>query len=197
MSGTIVRFGELALAAAVLTAAASACGSTRTSHKQTAYHTIRPTAARVHGNQDGDGDEDDTGAEIRLFGRRASLADTRSITVLMKEYYSAAARRDGARACKLLYSPIERSAPTSYGKFGPRYLHGASTCGAVLSLVFQHEGDERHNDYSSLEVMGVRVSGVYGYALLRFRKTMLERQMPIERERGAWKVNSLIDSELP
>jgi hypothetical protein len=41
----------------------------------------------------------------------------------------------------------------------------------------------------------VRVKGSRGLALLGFRATP-ERQIPLRRERGAWKVEALLDREL-
>lgn len=133
-------------------------------------------------------------ASIYVYGHAASVAEGRAITAVVNRYYALAAAKKGERACSLLFSTFSRSVAEDYGQgAGPSYLNGGKTCGAVLSLVFNHY---RYQLAGAIEVIGVRVKRHHAYALLR-SMTLPYRYIQLERERSTWKIADLVGSELP
>lgn len=62
------------------------------------------------GDRDGDGmrhDQDDRG--VLSYGRTASIAETRQVSMLLRRYLAAAASDDGEKACTSLYSLFAQS----------------------------------------------------------------------------------------
>jgi hypothetical protein len=156
----------------------------------------------------GDGDVDDEANRtdeddyaIRNFGHAASAADRRTIAALVKRYYAAGAAGDGAAACALIYSGLANSpnlgeaAEAAYPPApGVPLLRGQS-CARIMSLLFKEDHQRLAADLATAIVTRVRVKGSRGLALLGFRTTP-ERQIPLRREHGAWKVETLLDREL-
>jgi hypothetical protein len=137
-------------------------------------------------------DSDDN--RIRYYGHAASAADARAIMALVKRYYAAAAAGDGATVCALTRPIVAETMPENYGQPpGPRYLRGASTCAAVLSIVFKHFHDKLT---VPVRVTNVRVSGDRADVLLGF-KTLQAGEIKMRRERGSWKIDGLLAVALP
>jgi hypothetical protein len=65
-----------------------------------------------------------------------------------------------------------------------------------MSLLFDEDHRHLAADSATLHVIMVRVSGGHGLALLGFGTTP-ERQMSMERERGGWKIDAVLDKQLP
>jgi hypothetical protein len=149
---------------------------------------------------DGDRDNDDRSSPIETveksdtlipwtYGKEAGRADKRAITAFVKRYYAAAAAGDGARACSLLYSTL--AAGLGEGQDQPL---PSRTCAAVVSLLFEQQRQRlAADDVATMTVVDVRIEGDDGIATLGFR-TMPVGQFRVKRERGAWKVDALLDT---
>jgi hypothetical protein len=158
----------------------------------------------VRGDDDADGDgynyEDDH--SVRDYGHAASAADVQAVTAAVKRYYAAAVAGDGATACSLVYSGLAKRSnfsevvPGAYATASNSSVFRGKTCAQVASLLFELNHQRLTEDVATLEVTGVRVSGAHGLALLAFRRTP-ERQIAVEHEGGAWKIDGLLDEELP
>lgn len=139
-------------------------------------------------------DSDDD--SVRYFGHAASATDRRAITALVKRYYAVAAAENGRSACSMIASSIAKSVPEDLGRApGPPYLHGG-TCAVVVSKLFFQNHRQLAIYASTLRVTGVRLIGNRGLAVLGFR-TLPGRQIGVMRESGMWKIDALLDGELP
>jgi hypothetical protein len=158
----------------------------------------------VLGDGDYDGDArnhyDDPG--IRGYGHPLHGTGRRVVAALVKLYFAAAAAGDGARACSLLVTSVGRD--VSLGEVAERVyppapsvppLRGES-CARIMSLVF-HEAHQRlvASD-ATLRVTGVRTKDLHGLVLLGFQ-TSPERYIPVRREHGGWRIDALLDEEIP
>jgi hypothetical protein len=153
---------------------------------------------------DGDTDIDDTNHQIEApesddtlflaaYGKKAGQAEKRAVAVVLERYYAAAAADDGAKACPLLYSSLATALVEDQGQ-SPR--SSSKTCAAVLSKLFtqQHARLAAENT-ATMVVIDVRVKSNYGLAVLGFKAAPVS-QMILARERGAWKIDGLFDSQL-
>jgi len=139
-------------------------------------------------------DKDDN--VVLHYGHATNAQDRRTITALVKRYFAAAARQDGASACSMIASSLANSvAETLGGKAGPAYSRG-NTCAAVMSKLFYHYHRQLAAHESQLEVTAVRLDGPKGIAVLGF-KTLPGRQLHVARENAVWKIDALLDLELP
>jgi hypothetical protein len=140
-------------------------------------------------------DKDDS--VILGYGHAAGAADRQAVAAVVKRYYAAAAAGDGAKGCSLIYSIYAETIPENYGRppAGPPALRG-KTCAEVMSKVFKQRQPQLAADSATLKVTGARLEGNRGWALMSF-KTMPARSILVHRERGAWKIYALLDSELP
>ncbi len=157
-----------------------------------------------HGDDDGDLDTpyylDDR--RVRHFAHAAGRIDKQEVERLVRRYYAAAAVGAGATACSLMSSSLA-TGPSLGDLVEATYpvapsvppLRGGS-CASIMSLLFAE--DHRHlvADSTTLQVVMVRVGRIRGLALLGFRATP-ERQIGVEREHGAWKIDSVLDRALP
>jgi hypothetical protein len=131
------------------------------------------------------------------FGEAAEAAELRTITALVKRYYTIALADKGAKACTMLYSPLAEAAAEDYGQpGGPAYARGAKTCQAVLSDVFHHYHAQLAAEVPKLAVSTVRLQGRRGYAMLKFGH-FAERELAVEREGSTWRLAAFMDNELP
>jgi hypothetical protein len=153
-------------------------------------------------DSDGDGDNltnsfyDTDDKAILAYGHAASAAEVQAVTAVVKRYYAAASAGDGATACSLIYSILAESIAEDYGRPpGPPALRG-KTCAVVMSKLFKQRHQQLTADVFTLKVTGVRVDGKRGSALLSFRR-MPDRHILVHRERGAWKIYTLLDAGLP
>lgn len=130
------------------------------------------------------------------FGHAANSSDEREVAVLVKRYYMIALMGDGAHACPMIVSTLEESIPEDYSQpGGPVYMRGAKSCPVAMTLLFKHFHVLLALQVPQLKVIRVRVLGRHGYAFLSFG-SLPERKIIITRERRAWKIGSLLDSEL-
>jgi hypothetical protein len=126
----------------------------------------------------------------------ASASDMRDVAALVKHYFAAAVAEDGGRACSLIYSLFAETVPETYGlpPTGTAALHG-TTCGQVVTKLFKMNHRQLVAELATLEVSSVRVNGNRGLALLHFNG-IHARSINVHRERGVWKINGLLDTEV-
>ena len=161
-----------------------------------------PATPQTKADADKDNDvgapyDDKQNNSVLDFGHEANASYTRTVTALIKRYYAAAYAENGARACSLIYSTLAESVPEDYGQSppGPGYMSGTS-CPAVLTLLFKHFHPQLVIEYPKLRVARVRLVEHHGLAVLSFG-SLPERQIPVAREGHTWKVEALLDSEIP
>lgn len=206
------------LAAALLGSTAVACGgaSKATSSTSPVYHAgttngdaaTVPSSAAPSGSylrDDGDTDfddvkhyrhnaTDDNGILFATYGGKASPADARAVTTLLRSYYAAAAAGDGATSCSLLDPRLasELATEQSQSAQGAR-----NTCAGAMSLLLKQQHQQlTADDVATMTVIAVHVKGNLGLAVLGFR-TMPEGEIVVERKGNAWKIDALIDGEMP
>jgi len=140
---------------------------------------------------------------MREFGRPASVVDEHTIIALVQHYYAAAASVEGARACSLIYSVLART-PTVAAVIPPDYLTKpplprvlrGEDCAHAAAAIFTKEHRLLVMKNATLQITDVRVKRNHAVAILGFRTTP-QRWMPITREGNTWKIDSLLDHELP
>jgi hypothetical protein len=126
----------------------------------------------------------------------AGRSDSQAITALVKRYYAAALKGDGASGCSMFAPDFVKAIPLDYGKLGPSYLRrAAGTCPAVMSLLFKHEHRTLAGEVPQLDVVRVSVKGKQGVAFTRFGR-LHERFISVLREGDAWTIASVLDGEL-
>jgi hypothetical protein len=132
------------------------------------------------------------------FGHAAGPADDRAVTALIKRYYTAALREDGAHACSMLYVRLAESVVEDHGResAGPRYLSQGTSCPAVMRLLFKHYHGQLAAELPLLRVARVRLVQRHGLAILRFG-ALPERQISVRQQAGTWKLATIFDSALP
>jgi hypothetical protein len=152
------------------------------------------------GDADGANGQDADDATTRGYGHPASALEARIVAALVRRYYAAAAAGDGELACSLIYSVL--ASPSKLPRVAESYAPAPSapplagkSCGYIMSLLFRENHRQLVADAVTLELTGVRVEGRRCLVLLAF-KSKPERELPLEREHGAWKVASLFDEEL-
>lgn len=198
----------LALSVAVTVALViAACGDTRTSPSTTSSSSAEgsDTAAAYQAKADADKDNDigapydDKNNDRALnFGHEAHEPEKRIIAALVKNYYAIALAGNGAKACSMIYSPLAESAAEDYGSSkppGPPYMKG-TTCTAVLDGLFRHFHAQLTAEVPLLKVTRVRLIEHHGTAILSFG-TMPEREILVIREGHVWRMDALLDRELP
>jgi hypothetical protein len=180
-----------------------ACGATHTQTDSTAV-TVSTfpsalSATPAHDNLQAGYDTDDH--IVRNDGHTADRADAAAIAALVKRYYAYGASGDGAAACALTSPSLAGTVPEAYGQElgsaipvgAERFLHGAKTCAAVLSLLFGH----LHGQFAAaVEMIGVRLKGDFGYALVD-STTLPASMIEVAREGGIWKIDELLGRPLP
>jgi len=176
-------FGKRGLAAllcGVACATGTACGGGGKPPTSSFGHTTT-SAARPPQNDD----------YISTYGQEASGPDRRAIVTLVKRYYAAAAADDGAGACGLLYSSLEKAIPEDYGQPpGPPTTRG-KTCRVVMSKFFKHAPNQPFSELASTKVTGVRIRGSQAFVQLS-SKTMPTGEISVQREGQSWKIETLM-----
>lgn len=196
--GTSKNAGSTAQASStVATTAASSTTAVSTTPTDTAPARAETKADADKDNDIGAPDDDKNNSSTQNFGHAASPQEARAITALIKRYYAAADAEDGAKACSMIYSTIEESVPEDYGQSPPGqpYMRGTS-CPTVLTLLFKHFHPQITVELPKLKVARVRLVEHHGLVLLNFG-TMPEREIFVVREGHTWKLDALLDGEVP
>lgn len=141
--------------------------------------------------------DDTNNNEVLAFGKKASRRDRHAIEVVVRRYYSAAFTENGTSACSLLYSSYEESVPEDYGTSPPGrpYMIG-KTCPAVLTGLFKYLHAQLAVEVPKLKLRSMRIEGHHGVVLLTFG-SLPERQVAVMREGHFWRLDVLLDGELP
>lgn len=167
----------------------------------------RPTSSG--GYVRGDDDEDDDTYDywddhlIRDYGHVASAVVRRAVTSVVMRYFATANAENGTTACSLMYSRLAKATnfakavPQDYEPYPGSSFSRDKHCSQFMSQLFKEVHEQLSvADIPTLEVTAVRVNGSHGLALLAF-KTTPERWIAVRREHGAWKIDGLLDSEIP
>lgn len=139
---------------------------------------------------------DDNNSAVRDFGRPATTADARAVSVLLARYYAAASAGRADVACRMILANVVRAMPVSYGVDGPSYMRGGKTCAQLLARLFRHERRRLAAETPRLTVRAVRLEGDHGLVLLGFGR-LPEREIGVQRESATWKLAAPFDGELP
>jgi hypothetical protein len=132
---------------------------------------------------------------VPTYGQAASVADMQAIAALLERYYTLAAAGDGSGACSLVYWLFAETVVEEHRGRGGRSLRG-NTCAQIASKLFEQRHRELIEDAATLHVAWVRVRGNRGVVLVRFGP-IRERDVVVHRDRGVWKMNTLLDSGDP
>lgn len=206
MRGLLVSVGV-----ALLCLGAGACGGTARDPTRTAAAAASPARKYVpqglviggylHDDEDSPTDDGPTRDDDEFdwgFGRAATPAEQRAFTTVLKAYYAAAVAGDGATACALIDPELLKSAdlsqalPSEYRpQPGSPLLNGG--CARVESLVFSVNRRQLAAQASTLQLIGARVKGAEGLAILGFRTTG-EREVAIRRVGNAWMMDALFSA---
>lgn len=127
-----------------------------------------------------------------FYGHPASPSDRHAITTLIKRYYALAAADNAKSACAMLVPGLAKSLPVDYGQLGESYLHGAKTCEAVLSRMFEHS---RRELSVPITVNGVFVNGEQAYASLGSTRMPLSIII-LTHEHGKWIIAKPLGSRI-
>jgi hypothetical protein len=194
------------IASCLLALGVGACGSSSKGTSSTTRPvTVNDASPPVPegSTPDADADSDGTGrfdsddrATLR-YGHAPSAADTAQIAALVRRYYAAAAREEGATACELLYSTYAEAVPEDYGTStpGPPWAQG-KTCPDVLDRTFAHFHAEIQQRLPRLKIAHVRTLERQGVALLSFGHGLAPREIRVSREGRRWTVLALVDNRL-
>jgi hypothetical protein len=183
--------------------AVGASSSSVAHHVDPAQEVPRYPGVKAYPDDD-DEDNDHNGDEnIRGFGREADAATGRAMVATLERYYTAAAKRDGARACGMLALSLRAAVPITYGRYGARYMRG-DTCTAVLSHTFEYLHAQIASEAARMKVIAARVEGEKGYVVvdpharcvpstcvLALHELHIAKLL-MGREAGSWKVESIL-----
>jgi hypothetical protein len=137
--------------------------------------------------------ENDDAALLHSYGGDVAQVVRQEVTALVRRYYTAALAADGVRACSLL------SASLAGGVAEEPAQPSATTnsCASTVAALFRQQHTQlAADDVPTMGVTEVRAKGNLGLAVLGFRR-LPEGEILIAREGGAWKIDSLLDSEMP
>lgn len=131
------------------------------------------------------------------FGHEGSTQDKLAILAALRAYYAAAARDDGAAACRLIVSGLAEAVPKEFRKGSDAPATSPEACAFGMSKFFARNTKRLKTDAAGLGVVGVRIDGDKAYALLKFQGNPEPRVFAVEREQGAWKMEEFVDGEYP
>lgn len=170
---------------------------TETKREMGASTLPEPSGREADGDADGptpdsyyDGDD----LTFRAYGAAASTSDARAVSALVTRYYAAAVTDDGVAACEMIGLVFAGRMIAQYRR-AAAVLRGR-TCQAIAATVFRQLHTQLSVDNATLKVGPVRVSGNRGYAFVGVEGTLPRSYLVIEREAGAWKVASLVETML-
>ena len=178
----MTRIAIALLAGTLLALGAGACGSSAHGHSAS-------LAGETSTYSTGASNLSGAGTPIASYGQATGASDAQAIATLVKRYYAAAAAENGTLGCSLTYYIEVETLPEHYGgPPGPRWLHGASSCRAVLSRVFKHF----HRQLTGpVDMKAVRVKGNRAEALVGF-PGLPDGVVKVRREGAIWKVDGLL-----
>ncbi len=125
---------------------------------------------------------------LKSLGQPATGAERTQIESLVTDFYDAYADVDGAKACTLLTAKAQRDVVLGFGR-------NRDDCAAALTAEMKKVPPQFRKLDRTVEVIGARVKGDRGYAFFR-SIAVLPSELPIRREGGAWKLDSVVASPL-
>jgi hypothetical protein len=134
---------------------------------------------------------------IVRFGHEGSAQDKLAIAAALRSYYAAAARGDGAAACRSIVSGLAKAIPKEFLKGSSAPAASPRACAFGMSKFFARNAKQLKADAAGFGVVGVRINGDKAYALLKFKRNPEPRVFAVERERGIWKMEEFVDGEYP
>jgi hypothetical protein len=199
------------MAIGLLGICATACGSSSkgvssiSQASSTGAQTTTTVAAPPGGYLKSDGDKDkdegshdvedaanDDSSVLSTYGKKAGGAVKQAVALAVRNYYAAATAGNGAKACSLLAAGLAANLAEGQGQSAR-----PKTCTAtVLPLFAQEHQRLLADDAATMVVPAVYVKGNVGLALLGFR-AVPEGQILLLREGHAWKIDAVVDSEVP
>jgi hypothetical protein len=135
-------------------------------------------------------DSDDR--SVFAWGRPVPGATRAAIEGVLKRYYYAAARGDGAAACQLFTPLLAHGAASEYTL--PGQSHYFPTCAALMSAMFAQSRQELSAPISVIAVRGHR--GGQARAIVASR-TLRASWVFLQREGSSWRLPALSGVVLP
>jgi hypothetical protein len=198
----VIRRCILALALAGL--CLSACGGAR--HHVPVASPTRATSGEAGGGLDSDNDTDSRGAHgyydwddsnILAYGHAAVAREAATIARTVKQYYAAAARADGRTACRLASSTLTRTIISQYSQALGFSRSSPKSCASVMSKLLHTLHAQLSDENATLKVSVARVEGPLGRVPLGIHGAPPKRYAQVRREHGSWKIESMLDYEVP
>ena len=168
----------------VLAVGLSSCGGGDNGGGSSA--TQPPTATASGGSATG------FGGYVQNFGAEASGADRAAIENALEDFYSGSAAADGAKVCSTLTTGAQKSVVQSFGN--SKQLQGAG-CADVYTAELAKVPPRARKLNSGVVVTGARVKGARGYVIFK-SAILLPSELPLRREGGVWKIDSVAASPL-
>jgi hypothetical protein len=166
---------------------------------------VKPAHGYMRDDEDASTDDEGSRSDDlgnRGYGREATPAERRALTVVVSRYYAAASAGDGAAACAQIYSKLanssnlEQALPEDQRAAPGSAVFRGKDCAQVESLLFEVDHQQLVGQAATLQVIRARVEGASGLVLLGFRSTG-EREIPLQREGGVWKIDAPLDQSPP
>lgn len=132
--------------------------------------------------------------QLRDYGNAARAGDRRAISAVVMHYLGAAGAGNTALACSLLAR--RPAAPGLSVEVPEAYRPPAKNCSEEASRIFSENHAELAAELPTAQVTAVRVGDNNGLALLGFT-VIPERWIAVAHEGYEWKVDALLDSEVP
>jgi hypothetical protein len=167
-----------------LAAGVTACGGDGGSTTSTTLpaEPPNPSAAPLTGFQ----------RHVQTLGHPAAGAEKVGITRAVKGFYDAYAEADGAKGCTYLTAGARQAVVQAFSQ--SKQLRGKG-CGQALTSEMEKSPAQFRRLDRTVEVTGARVKGDHGYALFR-SIAILPSELPVRRQGGAWKLDSVVASPL-
>ncbi len=166
-----------------LAAGVAACGGGgSTASTPLPAEPANPNAAPVTGFQ----------RHVQTLGEPAAGADKAAITAAVKGFYDSYAEADGAKGCTYLTAGARHSVVQAFGQSKRQRGKG---CGPALTSEMAKAPPQFRRFDRTVEVTGARVKGDHGYVLFR-SIAILPSELPVRREGGSWKLDSIVSSPL-
>jgi hypothetical protein len=130
------------------------------------------------------------------YGRPGSADELRAATPVIKTYFAAAARNDGAAGCALQFVTF-RNAIAEDIEQGPEPVsQRPKHCGPVLSKYFRRHRSIPTPNRTAIETTGIRIKGKQAIVFLR-APGVPAAELVMHREHGLWRVQDLLGKVLP
>jgi hypothetical protein len=185
--------------AAILAAGLLACGGAHraaTAPGAAAHPALPAIVTSEDEDFDSDRYKDEPDNESEPVGHPAGAADARAVAAVVKRYFAAAAREQGAAACALLYSVFEELVAQTYGGVGGAPELSGNSCAEVATKLFRQQ-HRQLRAATSVKVAAVRISFNRGIAQFGFGAGRPTLYTMLHRERARWKMDEMLYSEHP